>query len=143
MSEPSQSELLASATTIVAAQLGTGTISPGDVPDFIRTVYATLQGLGQPAGAATAGVARTDRAPAVPVDQSVHPDHIICLEDGKPLRMLKRYLMAQYGLTPDDYRRKWGLPADYPMMAPAVSAQRRDAAFRNGLGKGAGGRKAR
>ena len=80
------------------------------------------------------------RAPAVPIDQSITRDHIVCLEDGKPLRMLKRYLMSQYGMTPDDYRRKWGLPADYPMMAPAVSDQRREAAVRNGLGKSAGGR---
>ena len=145
MSAANNPELLQSATTIVAAQLSAGTSPAQDVPAFIRAVYQTLRALDADADAGAAGSGTTmsaapARAPAVPIDQSITRDHIVCLEDGKPLRMLKRYLMSQYGMTPDDYRRKWGLPADYPMMAPAVSDQRREAAVRNGLGKSAGGR---
>ena len=136
MSTVNNPELLQSATAIVVAQLSSAAIPPEDVPAFIRTIYETLRALdGQPSGAA-AGAPSANRLPAVPIDQSITHDHIICLEDGKPLRMLKRYLMSQYGMTPDDYRRRWGLPGDYPMMAPAVSEQRRIAALRNGLGKG-------
>lgn len=138
MSDVKNPELLHSATAIVVAQLGTGSLGPAEVPAFIRTIYQTLRDVDS--GAGWPGSADPDtaplRAPAVPIDQSITHDHIVCLEDGKPLRMLKRYLMSQYGMTPDDYRRKWGLPGDYPMMAPAVSEQRRTAALRNGLGKG-------
>jgi len=138
MSDARNPDLLHSTTSIVVAQQATGTLGPAEVPAFIRSVYQTLCEID--GGLVTGGEAEFEagppRAPAVPVDQSITQEYIVCLEDGKQLRMLKRYLMSQYGMTPDDYRRRWGLPGDYPMMAPAVSEQRRIAALRNGLGKG-------
>jgi predicted transcriptional regulator len=92
-------------------------------------VHATLGGFN---GAENAG---PGKPPAVPVKKSVTPDYIICLEDGKKLKMLKRYLRARYGLSPDAYRAKWNLPADYPMTAPNYAAKRSDFAKQIGLGK--------
>ncbi len=130
-----QPSILASVTGIVSAHLANNVVPVGDVPAFIRSVHATLrelEGLGpvhpEPHGEAL--------SPAVPVEQSVHAEYIVCLEDGKKLRMLKRYLMAQYGMTPEAYRAKWNLPRTYPMVAPAVSEQRRTSARETGLGKG-------
>ena len=96
-------------------------------------VAATLGGFG--GGAGKSGGSAT-RAPAVPVKKSVTPDHIVCLEDGKKLKMLKRYLRSRYDMSPEDYRRRWGLPPDYPMVAPAYAARRSDFAKKIGLGRG-------
>ena len=96
---------------------------------MIKSVHATLGGF--QGGEATPII----RAPAVPVKKSVTPDYIICLEDGRKLKMLKRYLRAQYGLTPEAYRAKWNLPADYPMTAPNYAARRSEFAKQSGLGK--------
>jgi predicted transcriptional regulator len=101
-----------------------------DLPQLIQNVYATLSNLSTPPAAPEPKL-----EPAVPVRQSIKPDYIVCLEDGKKLKMLKRHLMTAYGLTPDEYRAKWGLPADYPMVAPNYAESRRQLAKSIGLGK--------
>jgi predicted transcriptional regulator len=122
---------------IVAAHVSNNSVSVGDLPALIANVHGALAGLGEPAT-----IAVTPLEPAVPVRSSVKRDYIVCLEDGKKLKMLKRHLMTHYGMTPDDYRAKWGLAADYPMVAPAYAEQRRDLAKAIGLGRAPGsGRK--
>ncbi|MEI6419264.1 MAG: MucR family transcriptional regulator [Sphingomonadales bacterium] len=127
--QSNQAELLALTADIVAAHFANNTVAPGDVPGVIQNVYATLAGLGSPVAAPVA-----KQEPAVSVRSSIKPDFIVCLEDGKKLKMLKRHLMTRYGMTPDDYRAKWGLPADYPMVAPNYAEQRRTLAKSIGLG---------
>lgn len=118
---------------IVAAYVTKNSISSADLPDLIRNVYATFSTLGQ---AQPVAVAATVQKPAVSISKSITEDYIVCLEDGKRLKMLKRYLRTQYGLTPEDYRRKWKLPADYPMVAPAYAERRSNFAKEIGLGRG-------
>jgi predicted transcriptional regulator len=118
---------------IVASFVTNNKIQPEQLPDLIRTVHRTLLGLGQADDARAAERPK----PAVPVNKSVQHDHIICLEDGRKLTMLKRYLRSTYNLSPEEYRKRWGLPADYPMVAPAYAAQRSAFAKKIGLGKGA------
>ena len=118
---------------IVAAYVTKNSISSADLPDLIRNVYATFSTLGQ---ALPVSVAATVQKPAVSISKSITEDYIVCLEDGKRLKMLKRYLRTQYGLTPEDYRRKWKLPADYPMVAPAYAERRSNFAKEIGLGRG-------
>lgn len=136
-----KSNILASATQIISAHLVNNPVALPDVPGFIKTVFSTLAELEHSQALMAAGereVARSEAAPAVPavnVNASVQPEYIVCLEDGRKLRMLKRYLMAQYGMTPQQYRAKWGLSDDYPMAAPMVSEQRRKAAQDSGLGR--------
>jgi predicted transcriptional regulator len=115
---------------IVSAHVSHNNVALGEVSGLIRQVHAALAQLGEPA--APPPPERQD--PAVSVRSSIKPDHIVCLEDGKKLKMLKRHLMTHYGLTPDQYRAKWGLAADYPMVAPNYAAQRRDLAMKIGLG---------
>jgi predicted transcriptional regulator len=137
MSEASNTqEFLATLTAdIVSAHVSNNNVDTGQLPDLIRSVFASLAGLG---GAAV--VEEEKLVPAVSIRSSIKPDHIVCLEDGKKLKMLKRHLMTRYGMTPDDYRAKWGLPADYPMVAPNYAEQRRTLAKQIGLGtKGRGG----
>jgi predicted transcriptional regulator len=131
MTESSQAhaELLALTADIVSSHFANNTVAVADVPNIIQNVYATLAGLGSPVEAV---VARQE--PAVSIRSSIKPDYIVCLEDGKKLKMLKRHLMTRYGMTPDDYRTKWGLPADYPMVAPNYAEQRRTLAKSIGLG---------
>ena len=131
------SQALELAVDVVTAHLANNQMPAHEVPGFLRAIYATMQEL---EGGTV--VTATPQAPAVPADQSVFNDYIICLEDGKKLRMLKRYLMAQYGMTPADYRAKWGLPQDYPMAAPALSAQRQNTAKALGLGRRSEGTRA-
>ncbi len=117
---------------IVASFLRNNKVSPEELPDLIRSVHQTVAGL-------TSGARpKMDERPkpAVPVTKSIHHDYLVCLEDGKKLKMLKRYLRSTYALSPDEYRRRWGLPADYPMVAPAYAARRSEFAKRIGLGKG-------
>ena len=122
---------------IVAAHVSNNSVAVSDLPSLISNVHGALAGL---SAASTAPQAAPE--PAVPVRTSVKRDYIICLEDGKKLKMLKRHLMTHYGMTPDDYRAKWGLAADYPMVAPAYAEQRRDLAKAIGLGRAPGsGRK--
>jgi len=128
-------EILKLVTEIVSAYVSKNPVAAEDLPNVIKSVHATLGGF---QGSDSAGLARP---PAVPVKKSVTPDYIVCLEDGRKLKMLKRYLRAQYGLTPEAYRAKWNLPADYPMTAPNYAARRSAFAKQSGLGKP--GRKAR
>ena len=122
---------------IVAAHVSNNTVAVSDLPTLISNIHGALAGLS--AGAAAPAVALE---PAVPIRSSVKRDYIVCLEDGKKLKMLKRHLMTHYGMTPDDYRAKWGLAADYPMVAPDYAEQRRDLAKAIGLGRAPGsGRK--
>jgi predicted transcriptional regulator len=123
-------EILKLASEIVAAYVSNNPIPVADVPAMIRTVHSTLGGLAGPAP----GEAGTTQKPVVPVKRSITPEYLICLEDGKKLKMLKRYLRSNYNMTPEEYRAKWGLPADYPMVAPAYAAQRSEFAKKIGLG---------
>ncbi|MBF0128878.1 MAG: MucR family transcriptional regulator, partial [Alphaproteobacteria bacterium] len=116
-------DLLRMAVDIVAAFVSGNEIPAGQIPEAIRLVFSTLSSLGE--GNAAVAVASVEaQKPAVPVRRSVQPDHIVCLEDGKKLKMLKRHLRTNYGMSPDEYRAKWGLAADYPMVAPNYAAQR-------------------
>lgn len=129
-------EMLVTLTAdIVAAHVSNNSVAISDLPLLISSVHAALTGLG---GTPTPEPEKP--VPAVSIRASVKPDYIICLEDGKKLKMLRRHLMTAFGMTPDDYRAKWGLPADYPMVAPNYAEQRRDLAKQIGLGtKGRGG----
>lgn len=121
-------ELLELTTEIVAAHVGNNTVPVGDIPNLIQDVYKSLAGL----GTTQAGPERPQ--PAVPVKKSVYPDHIVCLEDGKKLKMLKRHLKTAYNMTPSEYRERWGLPPDYPMVAPNYAKHRSNLAKKIGLG---------
>jgi len=119
------------AVDVVSAYVGKNVLPAGQIPDVIQTVFGSLTEIG-----AKGTESRQDPLkPAVPLKKSVTPDFIICLEDGKRLKMLKRHLRTTYGMTPEDYRAKWGLPADYPMVAPNYTAQRSDFAKKIGLGR--------
>ena len=130
MNSPDQSnDLLALTTEIVAAHVSNNTVSVGDLPQLINQVYNSLANIG------TAPAAPAERPqPAVPVKKSVYPDYIVCLEDGKKLKMLKRHLKTAYNMTPEGYRERWGLPTDYPMVAPNYARQRSRLAKEIGLG---------
>ena len=123
---------------IVAAYVSRNAVSADAVPDIIRSVHSTLQQL---TGAAPVAATEERPKPAVAIGRSVQHDYIVCLEDGKKLKMLKRYLRSRYNMSPDDYRRRWGLPPDYPMVAPAYAARRSDFAKKIGLGRGVRRRK--
>ena len=128
-------EMLVTLTAdIVAAHVSNNSVAISDVPLVIRSVHDALSGLG---GAVEPEV---KQEPAVSIRASVKPDYIVCLEDGRKLKMLRRHLMTRYGMTPDEYRAKWNLPADYPMVAPNYAEQRSALAKKIGLGtKGRGG----
>jgi predicted transcriptional regulator len=122
-------ELLSLTSDIVAAHVSNNTVAVTDLPGLIEQVYKTLANVGG------AGDAAADRpAPAVPIKKSITPDFIICLEDGKKLKMLKRHLKTAYDMTPDEYRERWGLASDYPMVAPNYAKQRSKLAKAIGLG---------
>ena len=128
---PASSDVLGLTAQIVAAHVSNNTVGAEALPSLIHEVFATLSNMGHaPAPAAPAD----RRQPAVPVKKSVFPDHIVCLEDGKKLKMLKRHLKTAFGLTPDQYRERWGLPADYPMVAPNYARHRSSLAKKIGLG---------
>lgn len=117
------------AADIVKAYVGRGRVSADELVAVICTVRETLESLTRPIAKAVS------LRPAVPITASITPDYLICLEDGKPLRTLKRYLMRRYGLTPKEYRERWGLSGSYPMIAPSYKQERKDMAIRTGLGK--------
>lgn len=122
-------ELLVLATEIVSSHVANNAVPVEELPNLIRQVYATLSSV------CRGGEAPAERPqPAVPVKKSVTPDYIICLEDGRKLKMLKRHLKTAYNMTPEDYRDRWGLPADYPMVAPNYARQRSTLAKKIGLG---------
>lgn len=137
--ESDMSEALITLTSdIVAAHVSNNNVDVGDVPTLITTVYGALSGLGHDAEPEEV---RPD--PAVPIRSSVKKDYIVCLEDGKKMKMLKRHLMTAYGMTPDEYRQRWGLPSDYPMVAPSYSERRRELAKSIGLGRKPGQKRGR
>jgi predicted transcriptional regulator len=125
-------------TEIVAAHLSNNTVAVGDIPRLIHEVYGALSGLGQDAAPR---LPAPPQEPAVPIKKSVMAEYIVCLEDGKKLKMLKRHLRTAYGLSPEQYREKWNLPADYPMVAPNYAKKRSSLARQIGLGTGAAGRR--
>lgn len=122
-------ELLALTTNIVAAHVANNSVALSDLPRLIREVHETLAHVG---GGAQREPERPN--PAVPIRKSVMPDYIVCLEDGKKLKMLKRHLKTAYNMTPEEYRERWGLQADYPMVAPNYAKQRSKLAKQIGLG---------
>ena len=130
MSEnPNANELLELTTEIVSAHVGNNSIALGDLPQLIQDVYKTLSIVGT-----TPAVPERPK-PAVPIKKSVFPDFVVCLEDGKKLKMLKRHLRTSFNLTPDEYRAKWRLGPDYPMVAPNYAKRRSEFAKLIGLGQ--------
>lgn len=122
-------DLLAYTTDIVSAYVANNSVDIGDIPTVIDQVYKSLAGVG------VEGNFTGDRPqPAVPIKRSITPDFLICLEDGKKLKMLKRHLKTAYNMTPEEYRERWGLPADYPMVAPSYAEKRSRLAKDIGLG---------
>jgi predicted transcriptional regulator len=117
---------------IVASFVINNKVAPEQLPELIRSIHKTIESLtkGEPEKV------QERPKPAVPVSKSIHTDYIVCLEDGKRLKMLKRYLRSTYNMSPDEYRKRWGLPPDYPMVAPAYAAKRSEFAKRIGLGRG-------
>ncbi len=131
--EISKEEIVRLSTEVVASYLSNNSVEPTAIPDIIRAVHASLSSLGKEEAAP---VATERQRPAVPIARSIQDDYIVCLEDGKKLKMLKRYLRSKYNLSPDEYRRKWGLSSDYPMVAPAYANRRSEFAKQIGLGRG-------
>lgn len=133
MAEPSKNhDILALTTDIVSAHLSNNTVPAVEIPALIERIYKTLTGVGSDNGNSAVSTERPQ--PAVPIRKSVMPDYIVCLEDGKKLKMLKRHLKTAYKMTPEQYRERWGLPADYPMVAPNYAKTRSRLAKDIGLG---------
>lgn len=131
--QATKSEMIELTIDIVSAYIANNPVPPTELPALIEQVHQTLSSLrsGSPVGEPEAG----KQKPAVPIKKSVTPDYIISLEDGRKFKSLKRYLQTRHGMTPDDYRAKWNLPADYPMTAPNYAAQRSALAKKLGLGR--------
>jgi len=126
----SREELLALTSEIVSSYVANNTLPSHEISGVIEQVFKTLSNVG------TESALHADRPkPAVPIKKSVMPDHIVCLEDGKKLKMLKRHLKTAYDMSPEEYRERWGLPADYPMVAPEYAKKRSELAKDIGLGK--------
>ncbi len=130
MSDQAKHDILDITAQIVAAHVANNPVETSTLPSLIQSVYRTLSNVDAPEPAQAAA-----QSPAVSVRKSVFPDFIVCLEDGKKLKMLKRHLQTSYGLTPAAYRAKWGLPVDYPMVAPNYATKRSDLAKQTGLGR--------
>ena len=136
--EADNNEMLITLTSdIVTAHVANNDVDVADLAPLIQNVYGALAGLG------TQKVKEERPEPAVSVRSSVKNDHIVCLEDGKKMKMLKRHLMTDHGMTPDEYRQRWNLPADYPMVAPDYAEKRRELAKKIGLGRKPGQRRGR
>ena len=138
--EGAEDTLLTLTADIVAAHVSNNSVAVNDLPNLIQNVHGALTGI-----ASKGGAVEPKPEPKVSIRASVKPDYVVCLEDGKKQKMLKRHLMTNHGMTPDEYRQKWGLPADYPMVAPNYAEQRRTLAKSIGLGTkrrktGAGGK---
>ena len=127
---PDRGELLANTAEIIKAYAANNAVTGTELPALIQTVFDRVSALevgsSEPVAAPT---------PAVPIRRSIADDHIVCLEDGQKLKMLKRHLMSDHGMTPEEYRRKWGLAHDYPMVAPAYALKRKELAIKIGLGR--------
>ena len=132
MSENTDASLIEMTVEIVAAYVAGNELPSTELPGLIATVYASLKSTHSGAPV----VESKELVPAVPAKKSVFPDHIVCLEDGKKFKSLKRHLRSSYDMSPDEYRAKWGLPADYPMVAPNYAAARSELAKKIGLGRG-------
>ncbi|MCL4122550.1 UNVERIFIED_CONTAM: hypothetical protein GTU68_014723, partial [Idotea baltica] len=115
---------------IVTSFLSANKVCAKELPSLIESVHHTLEELAQ-----NTPQTRTTQEPAIAIEESITPDHIICLEDGKPFKMLKKHLMAVYGMTPQEYRNKWRLAPDYPMVAPNYAMKRQELAKKSGLGR--------
>jgi predicted transcriptional regulator len=126
---PVSMDVLALTVQIVSAHVSHNSVPSDELPSLIQDVYRTLSGMGR-----EVPVVIEKPAPAVPVKKSIFPDYLVCLEDGKKLKMLKRHLSTAYAMTPDQYREKWGLGADYPMVAPNYASHRSSLAKQIGLG---------
>ena len=124
--EDNGAEVLRLAVTIVSAHVSNNSVALADLPGLITTVHETLVNPG--------GTPKKPLTPAVPIKKSITPDYLICLDDGKKLKMLKRHLRTAYNMSPDEYRARWGLKVDYPMVAPAYAKQRSALAKKIGLG---------
>jgi predicted transcriptional regulator len=134
--EANQTKLLPLVSEVVVAQVSNKKVASSDVGPLIRTVYEVFQEL------SVAGTPAAKPVPAVSIKNSVTPDYIVCLEDGKQLKMLKRHLRVSYNMTPDQYRQRWALPANYPMVAPNYAKKRSKVAKAMGLGKRPRGKRA-
>ena len=129
----SRNDLLRLSADIVGSYIGRNAVAVAGLQTLIGDVYATLAHLGR---AEAPNAAAPKQRPAVPIGRSIQSDYIVCLEDGKKLKMLKRYLRSRFDLSPEEYRRKWGLAPDYPMVAPAYAERRSAFAKKIGLGRG-------
>jgi len=127
--QPVSMEVLGLTAQIVAAHVSHNAVPADHLPSLIQDIYRTLSGMGQ-----EAPIVVDKQLPAVPVKKSIFPDYLVCLEDGKKLKMLKRHLSTAYAMTPEQYREKWGLAADYPMVAPSYAKHRSSLAKQIGLG---------
>jgi predicted transcriptional regulator len=137
-----KSEIIEMTADIVSAYVGNNSVSAADLPSLIQSVHRALSGVSNVVEAVEAA----PKEPAVPIKRSIAPDYLVCLEDGRKFKSLKRHLRTKYNLSPEDYRAKWGLPKDYPMVAPNYAKARSELAKQMGLGQGgrpSGGRKAR
>lgn len=138
-SQADTKEMLITLTSdIVAAHVSNNNVNVDELPTLITNVFGALAGLGE-----AVPVVEKMPEPAVSIRASIKPDYIVCLEDGKKLKMLKRHLMTHYNLTPEQYRARWNLPADYPMVAPNYAEKRRDLAKKIGLGRKPGQKRGR
>ena len=138
MTTPMEDALTRLTAEVVAAYVGNNSVPTAQLSEVIGVVFTSLKGLDGQISDAKAEPLK----PAIAIKKSITADYLVCLEDGKKLKMLKRHLRSTYGLTPDEYRAKWGLPADYPMVAPTYAAQRSAFAKEIGLGHSGGRRKA-
>lgn len=136
-SNPRKEDLFSWTTQIISSHLRNNSVALSDLPEAIKNVYKSLESV------AGTSAAPQDNRPAVSVRRSVTPEYIVCLEDGKKLKMLKRHLRTAYNMTPEEYRLKWGLPADYPMVSPNYARQRSTLAKKIGLGNSRGARASR
>ncbi len=127
-----KSELIEMTADIVAAYVGANSVASGDLPSLIQSVHRALTGVVSGADAVEAA----PKEPAVPIKKSITPDYLICLEDGRKFKSLKRHLRTKYNMSPEDYRAKWGLAKDYPMVAPNYAKARSELAKQMGLGQG-------
>jgi len=125
------SDLQVLTAKVVAAYVGNNSVAVSDLPTLINSVQAAFRGLGEDRAAPQ----KVEQTPSVPIKKSVTPDYIVCLEDGKKLKMLKRHLKTVYDMTPDEYRAKWSLPPEYPMVAPNYAKARSEMATKLGLGR--------
>jgi predicted transcriptional regulator len=131
-------DLLRMTAEVAAAYVGNNTLPASQLPEVIKTIYSSISALDGGSISTASGL-----KPMVPIKKSITPEYIVCLEDGKKLKMLKRHLRTSYKMTPEEYRIKWGLPADYPMVAPNYAAQRSAFAKKIGLGRKPGARRAK